>query len=87
MSEFTEDVVNTSPAARKPTIATWYVNTESVATVIKTRRMQPNMYTSDHQAKLGYSSPRSAMIELTKAINQPHYFHVSLETLSSNVLA
>ena len=43
MSEFTDEVVKTSPAAMKPVIATWYVKTVSVATVMKTSTMQNSM--------------------------------------------
>jgi len=62
--------VKTRPAARKPTIATWYVLSASEATVTVTPVMQKNMKTSVHHAKLGKPPWIADIMELTKAMIQ-----------------
>ena len=85
----TAEVVNTSPAAKKPTIysrqlnfplmarsfltATWYISCEFDPITIVTPTIQHSMYAIVHHAKLGNVDLISETMDAIREINQASY--------------
>jgi hypothetical protein len=67
-----EELVKMIPAARKPTIATWYLWVASDAMATKMPRMRQSIYATLNQEKLGYgfALSKADMIEETKVVIQ-----------------